>query len=135
MRPRILVFTIATAAVIGSAARPVVAQQSGAATRPARVLATYELRTSPRARAFPRVVTVADSAGTLVATATLPRGDEPLPMTVTPLETDLVLQAETPEGLLTLVLEKQNEGGARPLTSGRWMLGQSEGKLRGKVGG
>ena len=54
-------------------------------------------------------------------------------MTVAILESDLVLQGETPDGVLTMVLDRQNEGGSMRVASGRWMLGTAEGTLRGRV--
>ena len=51
-------------------------------------------------------------------------------MTVTVIESSLVLQGETPDGLLTLVLDGQNEGGAVKLDSGTWTLGRAQGRFR-----
>lgn len=50
-------------------------------------------------------------------------------MAVTVLGTDLVLQAETPAGLLTLLLERQNDASQTELT-GRWALDGIGGTLR-----
>ena len=49
------------------------------------------------------------------------------------IESDLVLQGQLPEGVLTLRLYRQYDGDAasRPLT-GRWWLAGSEGTLRGR---
>jgi hypothetical protein len=79
-------------------------------------------------------VTVADSAGALVANTRL-RGETAVrPLTVSVIESDLVLQGETPEGVLTLVLDRQATGTEPKVTSGRWALGSAEGTLRGRKG-
>jgi hypothetical protein len=54
-------------------------------------------------------------------------------MDVTVIESNLVLQGQTPDGVLTLVLDRQNEGGAIKLASGTWTLGKASGQLRGRV--
>ena len=53
-------------------------------------------------------------------------------MMVEVLGNDLVLQGNTPSGVLTLVLYGQSDGATAPLT-GRWMLGTEQGELRGRV--
>jgi hypothetical protein len=54
-------------------------------------------------------------------------------MLVTVIDNNLVLQGDTPDGLLTLVLDKQNEGGSTRLSSGTWTLGKAEGTLVGRA--
>ena len=44
-----------------------------------------------------------------------------------------MLQGSTADGVLTLVIERQNDGNGTRVASGRWMLGSAEGTLRGKV--
>jgi hypothetical protein len=124
---------IATAAAaLSFAPRSVAAQQlTAAATASVRTVATYDFRNGPRESAFLRTVTVADSAGTLVAKADFAAGGS-TPLTVEAIQSDLVLQAETPEGTLTLVLERQADGDAA-LVSGKWYLGRREGQLRGRL--
>ena len=135
MRPHSSLFVFVTAATLAVAARPLAAQQVSAQPVPSasRIVATYDFGFARRAVAFPSSVTVADSAGTLVAQAAITGQRREVPMTVTILETDLVLQGETPDGVLTMVLDRQNEGGSTRVASGRWMLGTAEGTLRGRV--
>ncbi|MDP1860304.1 MAG: hypothetical protein Q8K82_16625 [Gemmatimonadaceae bacterium] len=135
MRPNSSLFVFAVAATLAVATRPIAAQQAGTQPVPSasRIVATYDFGFARRAVAFPSIVTVADSAGTLLAQAAIPGQRREVPMTVTVLESDLVLQGETPDGVLTMVLDRQNEGGSTRFASGRWMLGTEEGKLRGRV--
>ena len=135
MRPHSSLFVFVTAATLAVATRPIAAQQASAQPVPSasRIVATYDFGFARRAVAFPSIVTVADSAGTLVAQAAITGQRREVPMTVTILETDLVLQGETPDGVLTMVLDRQNEGGNTRVASGRWMLGTAEGTLRGRV--
>ena len=123
-----------TAAVVAMTATPLVAQQSNAIpTGASRVVATYDFWNTPKNSSFPTSVTVADSAGTIIASVTTGANAKSVPMTVTVIERNLVLQGETAEGLLTLVLDRQNEGGVTTLTSGTWTLGKAQGTLRGRV--
>lgn len=132
MRSRILLSAVTAAAALGLAATPAAAQQGRVVShRTPRVLATYDFGTKQRAIAFPTTVTVADSAGQLIARVAVPGATEELPMTVTVIDTDLVLQGDTPDGVLTLVLDRQNEGGRARVATGRWSLGRAEGQLRG----
>jgi ApbE superfamily uncharacterized protein (UPF0280 family) len=133
MRPRILLAALATASAIALAAPAAAAQQSGAVmNRAPRVVATYSFGARRHAIAFPMTVIVADSAGTLVANARIAGEREPLPMMVTVLESDLILQTETRDGILTLVLDKQAQGDAPKVAAGRWSLGTAEGQLRAR---
>lgn len=98
----------------------------------ARTLAVYRLGPSrPALPDLPVRVTVADSSGTLVARYRADRAAGERTMAVTVMQTDLVLQAETPSGLLTLVLERQNDAPGGALT-GRWSLGADGGVLRAR---
>ena len=125
---------LATAAVLAIAAAPLAAQQSNAIpTGAARVVASYDFWNAPRDASFPRSVTVADSAGTIIAHVELAGEARSIPMTVTVIEWNLVLQGQTADGVLTLVLDRQNEGGVTKLTSGTWTLGKAQGQLRGRV--
>lgn len=117
------------------AARPALAQKAVAPTDGTpRVVATYTFADWPRDLTLPRQVTVADSAGTIIASAELPGTKRQIPLTVTILNADLMLQGSTADGMLTLVIDRQNEGNGTRVASGRWMLGSAEGTLRGKVG-
>ena len=130
MRP---LFALSALAVIATA-RPAKAQKAVAPSDgTARVVATYTFADWPRDLALPRLVTVADSAGTIIASAELPGTKRQIPLTVTILNADLMLQGSTADGMLTLVIDRQNEGNGKRVASGRWMLGSAEGTLHGKV--
>ncbi len=120
------------AAVLTLVASPLLAQGAKTPDRLSRVLATYDFGNRPQSAALPRMVTVTDSAGTIIARADVDGERRPIPMIVYAMDTDLVLQGETSEGVLTLVLDRQNEGDNMKFTSGRWMLGRAEGQLRGR---
>ena len=125
-----------TLAALALSAAPLAAQQASAFPTSAtpRVVATINFRNLPRDIGFPTSVTVADSAGAIRATVYMTgNARETIPMEVTVIESNLVLQGMTPEGVLTLVLDRQNEGGNEKLTTGTWTLGQFHGHLRGKV--
>lgn len=122
------------AASLALAASPLAAQRTNAMPEGgARIVAAYDFRNAPREGVFPRSVTVADSAGTILARVDVAGEQRSFPMTVTVIESNLVLQGQTPDGLLTLVLDRQNEGGETKLTSGTWTLGAKSGQLRGKI--
>ncbi len=134
MSSRPFVAAVATAAAFALVSQPLAAQRSSAvAAGNARIVATYDFRTTANSVAFPRTVTVADSAGTILARVAMGTEQRSIPMTVTIIESNLVLQGQTPEGLLTLVLDRQNEGGETKLSSGTWTLGRNSGQLRGTV--
>ena len=145
MRALVALSVTITVAALCLEARPIAAQQMRLASRttraaeptltdaPAnveRLLATYNFGNRPRSISFPSLVTVADSAGTVVARASLVGERRDIPLTVTIMGSDLVLQGQTDDGVLTLVLENQNDAGAKDLNSGRWILGSSRGTLR-----
>jgi len=98
--------------------------------RAQRVVATYDFGARRFGMPLPTAVTIADSAGTLVASARLEGEPSPRPMSVAVIESHLVLQGEPPDGLLTLVLDQQAAGTTPATTDGRWSLGKAEGKLR-----
>jgi hypothetical protein len=149
MRTRPLFSALAAATSLTLAATTASAQQTGtltlatravgttavapSATSPVRIVASYDVRNAPANSAFPRTIIVADSAGAILASVDMAGEARSIPMTVTVIETNLVLQGETRDGLLTLVLEKQNEGGNTKLTAGTWTLGKNTGTLRGRV--
>jgi hypothetical protein len=123
-----------TLAALALTAAPLAAQQARAipTNSGARVVATYVFRDSPAELAFPTSVTVADSAGRILATVELAGNTrQTVSMDVTVIESNLILQGMTPEGVLTLVLDRQNEGGTTKLTSGTWTLGKYQGEIRG----
>lgn len=111
--------------------RPVVQPAALTANASVRTLATYRF-ISPREVGIPALVTVADSAGTLVASFQLPGGRATRPMMVELLDADLVLQGDTPSGALTLRLYEQNDAQASKPVTGRWWLGEEQGALRGR---
>jgi len=138
MRPRAtspfaVLSAVAIAAMLTNATAAAAQQRAADTIKAPRVLATYGFRNIPNSLAFPSRVTVADSAGTIVASATLNGQPSQLPMTVTIINSDLVLQGQTPEGVLTLQLSRQNEGDETIPANGRWMIGKVEGTLRGRV--
>jgi len=133
MGRRILLSTIAASAAIVLTASTAHAQQrADEANRSQRVVATYALRASGQAIAFPTTIVVADSAGTLVASTRLKGESTARPLAVSVIESDLVLQGETPNGLLTVVLDRQATGTEPRVTTGRWALGKTGGNLRGR---
>ncbi|MBC7563183.1 MAG: hypothetical protein H7305_09730 [Gemmatimonadaceae bacterium] len=133
MDSRPLLAAIASIVTLTIAASPLAAQQVPVAPEPlARVVASYDLRNGPRELDFPRSVTVADSAGTILARVNVAGSARSIPMTVTVIESDLVLQGLTSAGVLTLVLDRQNEGGETRLATGSWTLGRTQGLLRAK---
>ena len=140
MRATISLLPTLAAAVLSAAASPAAAQFAvSEAARPAvrrhapvvRTVATYNLAGSRDAALLARV-TVADSAGVLVASYRLPGASVAEPMTVTVLGTDLVLQAETASGVLTLQLFDQNDADVGEPVGGRWALAGQRGELRGR---
>jgi hypothetical protein len=131
MSSRFALSALVSAAALVAGANNLNAQQTAAAANVVpRLVASYAFQNAPRDVSFPRSVTVADSAGTLLASVALTRDNRVVPMTVNVIENNLVLQGATPEGILTLVLDRINEGGATTLTSGSWTLGRSSGALR-----
>lgn len=146
MRTSPLFAALAAASTLTLAAQPLAAQQTALNTRtvvakptsltaanPVRILAVYEVLGTPTNSAFPRQITVADSAGALLATVDMAGENSTVPMTVTVIDANLVLQGETSSGLLTLVLDNQNAGGTAKLANGTWTLGRSQGTLRGRT--
>lgn len=120
-------------AVARDDARPVVRRLAAPAGLVAtRTLAVYQL-TAPRATGMPARVTVADSASRLVASFRLAGAGSARPMLVEVLGSDLVLQGETPDGVLTLRLYDGNGSAPQDTVSGRWWLGHQEGALRGRA--
>jgi hypothetical protein len=83
---------------------------------------------------MPTTITVSDSAGQLVANFKLPNVSQPGAMSVEVMGNDIILQGETPRGLLTLVLYRQNSGDVPSSFVGYWSLGNEEhGELRGRT--
>jgi hypothetical protein len=82
---------------------------------------------------MPSQVVVADSAGQLVATFRLAGSSDVRPMQVDVMDSDIVLQGETPSGVLTLVFYGQNDFRVEDSLAGRWTLGSRQGELHGRV--
>lgn len=125
------------AAFAAAAAAPAAAQSAVRETvRPEvaapREVAKYSFAVS-RDAGLPAEVTVADVGGSLAASYRLPGQRAAAPMLIQVLDTDLVLQAETDQGVLTLQLFEQNDPGAKDVF-GKWSLGSRTGALRGKGG-
>lgn len=137
--PRFTLLAIAALATV--AVRPAGAQAVAAApVRPAvghapaafpRAVAIYRF-TTPRLAGIPTQVTVSDSAGQLVASFRLPGSNSSHPMLALVVGDELVLQGETPRGVLTLQLAGQQESQPAAVI-GRWRLEDQEGELRGRV--
>jgi hypothetical protein len=149
MRRATLVLASSLSATLLAATRPAAAQPAhaaraasstqlaeGAVERAAesapRTLATYRF-TGARDAAMPTQVTIADSAGVIVASFRLPGDRAARPMAVDLTEADLVLQGETPAGVLTLRFYQRGDAAAAGLVAGRWWLGAQDGTLRGRV--
>jgi hypothetical protein len=137
----------ALAAVVAlAAARPAAAQRATSQALPvastsaasyetahaaARVVAQYAVSGAHGAPGAPAQITVSDVGGELAARVRLVGESASRPMTVTVMDTDVVLQAETPRGLLTFVLRGQNDDAA--MLGGRWSLGTAAGTLRART--
>ncbi|MFN8669474.1 MAG: hypothetical protein U0164_19965 [Gemmatimonadaceae bacterium] len=135
MTRRILLSVAAASAAIVLTASTAHAQRGLVTTnRSQRVVATYQFGAPRYAMALPTTVTVADSAGTLVARARLKGETTERPLAVSVIENDLVLQGETTQGVLTIVLDRQATGTEGKLTSGRWAVGDAQGTLRARKG-
>jgi hypothetical protein len=100
-----------------------------------RPVATYQLST--RSSRLPERITVADSAGGLVASFRLPGDRTAYPMLVVVMGSDLVLQGETPAGILTLELFDANASTEAPTRAGapkgRWHVDAQQGDLLGRA--
>jgi hypothetical protein len=146
MRNRLsLVSSFAIAALCAGAVSPAAAQRATASRylRPVverigittgapivRTVAVYKF-TSPREMGLPSEVTLSDSTGQLVATFRLPGARTADPMMVEILDNDLVLQGQTPVGVLTLVLYRQAIADKAGDFIGRYTLAGWHGELRG----
>lgn len=131
-----------TVAALVVASHPVTAQQLAVASdyvRPAattaittpdviRTVALYRFGTT-RGVGMPSEVSVADSSGTLVANFRLKGSSAARPMNVEVLDADLFLQAETPSGVLTIVIYEMGDPVLSSPLLGRWMLGDKQGEL------
>ena len=95
-----------------------------------RTIAIYQFEAS-RSLGMPNQVTLSDSLGKLFATFTVPGNSTEQSMMVDVTENDIVLQARTMSGILTLVLFERNPGTLSPLR-GHWYLGEREGELLGR---
>lgn len=125
------------AAITAAAATPAAAQDlAREAVRPAsamtvtRAVAVYTFAV-PQKAGLPAEVTLTDRGGMLTATYRLAGARDAQPMEVTILDTDIVLQADTEQGVLTLQLFQQNDPSAASKVSGKWTLGERSGSLRG----
>ncbi|MCU0646850.1 MAG: hypothetical protein MUF00_02535 [Gemmatimonadaceae bacterium] len=110
-------------------AAPIAIAGAQSPSAPPRVVATYTLRAPTGPLAFPRAITVSDSAGVLIASLRVGTASD-VPMTVETIGHSLVLQGATADGVLTLLLEDGNAGNPARQRRGRWTLGTAEGALR-----
>jgi hypothetical protein len=146
MRALLSILSPLSAAVFSAAVLPAAAQPAAVLdharpdVRPAAVIVDLSPRTVAAYRfaalgraGLPAEVTVADSAGQIVASYRLSGDRAAHPMVVTAFDTDLVLQGETPSGVLTLQLYRQNDPQAAGAVTGRWWLGSQRGELRGRA--
>jgi hypothetical protein len=138
--------TAALTAALTAAVRPAAAQSAEARAVPgagvhavgatpapaARTVATYRF-TRARDGFMPTEVTIADSAGVLVAAFRLPGDRAARPMAIDLTDADLVLQGETPAGVLTLRFFRPGDAADTGAVAGRWWLGEQAGTLRGRV--
>ena len=134
MRTSIARFALAAAFVAAAApaaAQSAVRENVRPAAAIARELAKYNFTVS-RDAGLPAEVTVSDVGGSLAASYRLPGQRAAEPMLIQVLDTDIVLQAETDQGVLTLQLFKQNDPEAKDVF-GTWSLGSRSGELRGKA--
>ena len=140
-----LLSPVATVALCAAAASPAVAQRTATDyARPAVQLASFANGLAPvrtvavyrfgngNSAGLPAQVSIADSAGTLVASFRLANGVS-RPMSIAIADNDILLQGATASGLLTLVLYEQNDYVAPGAMIGRWRLGDREGELRGQT--
>ena len=133
-------YSILAAGAIFAAPAPVVAQQPYARLttnapsdpRPiTRTLATYEFDSS--FEGMPTRVTVADSAGTLVAWFRQRGTQINQPMKVAVADRDILLEGQTVRGPFTMVLYEQNDPAYPGTIIGSWTLADRQGELRARV--
>ncbi|MCU0648365.1 MAG: hypothetical protein MUF00_10250 [Gemmatimonadaceae bacterium] len=122
---------LAAFAALAAVATSAAAQTGAAQTAVARTVASYAFQSAPRDVAFPHSVVVTDSAGTLVAAAFDARRQRQIPLNVTVLQSDLILQGRMADGDLTLILNRGNDGPDSFPPRGIWTLGERQGALVG----
>jgi hypothetical protein len=141
MKPTVFLRAISATAVFALAAKPVAAQTPAQAGQPAasanavaptpwpaRPLGRYELEIQLPDKLFPGTVVIADSSGTPAAIFQGDGDPETHPLKITVKDTELFLNAVSPQGPVELVLIRRGD-----LLSGRWQLGEGKGELKGKV--
>lgn len=99
------------------------------------MIARYDFGITRGAVVFPSTGFVTDSAGRLTAAARMPGQHRLRPMSVTVLESDLVLQTDTSDGVLARVFDKQAEGRDPHKVTGSWAVGRARGTLRARSAG
>ena len=126
----VLASPAAAQAVANNYVRPVVEKTDAPVIR---TIAIYKF-TASRILRLPTTITVADSAGQLIANFRLANASEVGAMSVDVMGNDIILQGETPRGLLTLVLYRANAADVPSSFIGYWSLGNDEhGELRGRT--
>lgn len=115
-------------AVASSYARPAAGATLTAPDAAVRTVAIYRFARS-RDAGMPSEVTLADSAGTIVASYRLTGTGATRPMAVEVLAADVLLQAETASGPLTIVIYQVGDPVLSSALLGRWMLGDRQGEL------
>lgn len=144
MRLSLAAFAVVTAVFLPAVTRSAAAQAAPAAATatdtaaplppavawPAHPVGTYDLTAAVQDQAMPVVLVISDSAGTPTARFR-PEGDaEAHPMTVAVKATDLVLQAPTRVGVMTLVLQRHGDA-----ITGTWERGGERGTITGRLRG
>ena len=124
--------TASAQATIASANVRLVARSADIVAPPQRTIAIYQFDGSQEG--IPAQVTVADSAGKLVASYRLRSGWAERPMKVDVADSDIMLQAQTPRGTLTIVFYQQNDPDAAAPLIGLWSLGTRQGELHARAG-
>ena len=121
----------------GTLIRPAAAPAAAAAvTAPGdlRRVAVYRF-TRSRVAGMPSEVVLADSAGQLVAHFRLPGAAAEHPMLVALIGDQLILQGQTPSGVITLRFREPEHAPGTRAVVGKWHLeGGQEGELRARVG-
>lgn len=128
-----LALAAAPAAAQTPAAHELSARHTGKAAAPtAAIRPVATLRFAGwRDGGMPAAVVLADSLGTLVARVQGARGAAS-PMLVTVLEREYILQGETPAGVFTVRLDRQDDPAAGGPVTGQWWLdGRGGGTFRG----
>ena len=136
----LLALSLCTAAALGADARAALAQHASSPDRarpaaPADVvhpIVTYRF-VGWRGADLPTEVSLADSAGTFVASFRTPRTPDARPMSVDVRGENVYMIGETAAGVLSIEFYERSRGARDGVLEGRWTLGTRSGELRGRV--